>query len=140
MATLAQIRTGFKTTIQAAVTGLTVYDTVPEVTNLPAVVVMPRSADFQVAMGRGADEWLFDLIVLVSPRDHGLAQVELDGYVTGAGASSIRQAIWNARTLGLAGTDAHVFGMDRYGATWDVGEIPNVGAALQTRVHTTGTA
>jgi len=140
MASLAQLRTGLKDTITAAIPALFGYNQVPEVANLPAFVVVPRETDFVVAMGRGADTYEFDVIVLVSRRDDGLAQTDLDAYVTGAGASSIRQAIFNARTLGLAGTDAHVYRMESYGAQWDIGEINHVGAALKVRVTTTGTA
>lgn len=140
MASLAAIRTGLKSTITTAIPALFGYSNVPEVTNLPAVVVAPRNIDFQGAMGRGLDVYEFDLIVLVSRRDDDLAQTELDAYVTGAGASSIRQAIWNARTLGLANTDAHVYRMESYGAQWDVGDLNHVGAVLKVRVSTTGTA
>lgn len=139
MASLAQVRTGLKTTI-ASPTGLIGYNQVPEVANLPAFVVVPREIDFAVAMGRGVDVYEFDVIVLVSRRDDGLAQTDLDAYVTGAGSSSIRQAVWNGRTLGLADTDAHVYRMESYGAQWDIGEINHVGAALKVRVTTPGTA
>ena len=140
MASLTAIRTALKTTVTASVPSLFGYDVVPEVTNLPAIVVMPRSADFEGAMGRGLHVYEFDLIVLVSRRDDALAQKELDTYLTGAGASSIYLAIWNANTLGLTDTKAQVSGMESYSAQWDVGDIPNIGAVLKVRVATTGTA
>lgn len=140
MSSVAQIRTAMKTTITTAISGLFGYDQVPEVVNLPAVVVVPRSSDFAAAMGRGLDVHEFDVIVLVSRRDDGLAQTDLDAYVTGAGSSSIRQAIWNARTLGLSDADAHVYGMESYGAEWDIGTLNHVGAVLKVRVSTTGNA
>lgn len=140
MASLTDIRSGLKTTISAAIPALHCYNTVPEVTNLPALVTLPVDCNFDGAMGRGTDTYEIDLYVLVSRRDDSLAQAELDTFVTGAGSSSIRQAIFNARALGLTGTDAHVTGMSRYGATFDVGEINNLGAVLRVQVHTTGTA
>lgn len=141
MASLSAIRTALKTTIAAGVTGIQGYETVPEVTNLPAFVVIPRSTDFTGAFGRGLDTYLFDVIVLVSRRDDQLAQLDLDPYVNGFGSSSIRQAVFNARNLGLAdGTDATVTGMSDYGATYDVGDIDNVGARLTVQVLTSGTA
>lgn len=140
MASLAQIRTALKTTITAAVPALFGYDTVPQVANLPAFVVVPRTTDFNVAMGRGTDTYEFDVIVLVSRGDDGLAQTALDAYINGFGSSSIRQAIWGARTLGLSNVDATVTGMSTYGGEWDIGELPHMGAALKVRVHTTGTA
>lgn len=140
MSSVAQIRTALKSTITDAITGLFGYNQVPEVANLPAVVVVPRASEFSAAMGRGVDVHEFDVIVLVPRADDGLAQTALDAYVTGAGSSSIRQAVWNARTLGLADADAHVYAMESYGAEWDIGALNHVGAALKVRVHTTGTA
>lgn len=139
MASLAAIRTALADTISASVTGIQGYPTVPAIANLPAFVVLPRSTDFQGAMGRGLDTYTFDVIVLVSRRDDALAQADLDPFINGFGASSIRQAIFNAKTLGI-GVDARVTGMADYGAQYEVGEIDNVGARLIVEVLTTGTA
>lgn len=141
MASLQAIRTAVKTTL-AAIDDLNAYDTVPDASNLPAVVVAPVSADFDVSMGRGVDTWQIDLFVLVSDSERGLAQNQLDGLVTGAGSSSIRQAIFQARDLGLgvtSGTDAHVSGMSSYGARFTMSNLGHVGAKLRLVVHTKGT-
>lgn len=140
MASVKAIRDGLKSTIAAAIPGLNGYDTVADSVNLPAFVVVPASADFNVAMGRGADTHNFDVYVLTSWRESGLAQDDLDDYVTGAGAKSIRQAVFNAPTLGLTNTHAHVSGMRGYGARFDVAEIEHVGAILTVSVLTSGTA
>ena len=140
MATISAIRTAIKTTVTAAVTSLNGYDQVSDAVNFPALVVMPRDSDFLGAMGRGLDTHTFDLYILASYRDAGLAQGELDGFVTGAGATSVRQAIWNARALGLADTDATVTGMRGYGAKYEVGDITCLGAILELVVRTSGTA
>lgn len=140
MASLSAVRDGVKATLASAITDLHVYDTVPERPNLPAVIVQPVSADFTVAMGRGTDTWEFDLSVLVSAGDIGVGQDALDGYVSGAGARSVRQAVFNARTLGLADTDAHVARMDRYGMQFEAAGVDHVGATLRLIVHTKGTA
>lgn len=139
MATLKAIRDAVKTTLEAAITTLHAYDTVPDSPNLPAVVVKPVESDFYKAMGRGTDEWQFDLEVLVSTADLDLGQDTLDDLVTGAGSNSIRQAIFNARTLGLSGTDASVAGMTEYGIT-TAADIPHIGAVLRLVVLTSGTA
>lgn len=141
MASLEQIRDGIKTTIETAITTLHVYDTVPDSANvLPAVIVVPFTSDFEVAMSRGVDTWEFDLWVLVSMSEMGIKQDSLDAYVSGAGSSSIRQAIFNARTLGLSGTDAHVSQMLEYGARFATAGYPHLGARLRLLVHTPGTA
>lgn len=139
MATLKAIRDAVKTTLDAAIATLHVYDTVPDVVNLPAVVVKPVLSDFHKAMGRGVDQWEFDLEVLVSTADLDLGQDALDEFVNGSGSNSIRQAIFNARTLGLSGTDASVAGMTEYGIT-TAADIPHIGAVLRLVVVTSGTA
>lgn len=141
MASLEAIRDGIKTTIETAVTTLHVYDTVPDSANvLPAVIVVPFTSDFEVSMGRGLDTWEFDLWVLVSMSEMGIKQDSLDAYVSGAGSSSIRQAIFNNRTLGLSSTDAHVSQMLEYGARFATAGYPHLGARLRLLVHTPGTA
>lgn len=141
MASLEVIRTAVKATL-AAIDELHAYDTVPDASNLPAVVVAPVSADFDVSMGRGVDSWQIDLFVLVSDSEPGLAQNQLDSLLTGAGPSSIRQTIFKARDLGLgaaSGTDAHVSGMSSYGARFTMSQLRHVGAKLRLVVHTKGT-
>ena len=140
MASLNQIRTAVKTTLEAAITGLTVHRTVTGQINVPAVVVRPGddTADFDVAMGRGTDTWNLDLLILISRADAELSEDQLDEYLTGAGDKSIRQAIFNARTLGLSNTDAHVSGASGYGGNFEVGGVQYAGVALRLVVHTKG--
>lgn len=141
MATLTQIRTAVQATLEAAITGLTVHRTVPGSAAGDIVVVRPADevADFNVAMARGTATYQFDLVVLVPHQDMVLAQEALDAYITGAGTRSIQQAIWNARTLGLANTDAHVSFAAGYGAEYQLGSTPYIGATLRLVVHTKGT-
>lgn len=143
MASLKDIRTAVKTTLEAAISGLTVHRTVPGTVNVPAVIVRPApddTADFWVAMDRGTDTWQLDLLVLVNRADAQLSEDTLDGYVTGSGSSSIRQAIFQAKTLGLADVNANVSGVSGYGATFEVGGVAYSGAALRLVVHTSGKA
>jgi hypothetical protein len=143
VSSLQQIRDAIKTTVGNAIAALTPYDTIPGAPVLPALAVMPapsETADFVVSMGRGTDTWRFDLVVLVSARDEDLAQDDLDGFISGAGAFSIRQAIWNARTLGLADCNAHVSGVTGYNLAYTVCSIDHVAATLRLVVHTSGTA
>jgi hypothetical protein len=139
MSSLQSIRDAIKTTLESAIDSLSAYDTVPGATNLPAVVVVPSTANFNVAMGRGTDTWEFDLAVMVPYTDADIAQDALDNYVTGAGDSSIRQAIFQNRDLGLSDTDAHISGMSDYGSRFEMAGIQNIGAKLRLVVHTKGT-
>lgn len=140
MASLAEIRSALAAAIEAAVADLTGYETVPESVNAPAFLVVPRLSNFETVFGRGTDQHIFDVIVLVSRRDDELAQLDLDPYVTGAGSSSIRQALWNDRTLGGVVDEARVTGMTDYGATFPVGLVDFVGARLTVEVMASGTA
>ncbi len=141
MASVDDIRGGIKTTIEANIASMNVYKYVPEAANvLPCVVVIPFTGAFDQAMGRGLDQWIFDLLVLVSASDDLVRQAELDAYVTGAGSNSIRQVIFNNKTLGLANTDAYVSEMVEYGMRFPVAEIDHIGARLKLIVHTVGTS
>lgn len=140
MATLAAIRTAIASTLTTALgAGTQMYDKIPGQPVLPCVCVVPDSANFDVAMGRGTDTWQIDLIVLVPSGDNETGQSRLDPYVTGAGALSIRQAIFNTRALGLSNTDAHVAAMSDYGGSFEAVDADHAGARLRLIVHTRGT-
>lgn len=140
MATLAALRDAIKTTITANISGIQVYDTVPDVTVVPAVVIYPADADFDFAMGRGSDKEEFDLYVLCQRAVADEGQNTLDELTAGSGARSIRQVIFNNPTLGLASTDAHVSGRSGYGGQFETALIQHVGAMLRLVVLTSGTA
>lgn len=147
MASLAEIRTALRTTLRAAIPGLNVYAEVPDVNQVPAVVVMPAAAsvsglacDFNGAFGRGLDTWHIDLYVLVARVEVVLAQKALDDYVTGTGPKSIRRIIYDSPDLGLSdGTDAHAEGILMYGGEFQTAKIPHVGAVVRLTVRTSST-
>lgn len=141
MASLKAIRAAVVTTIETQIPSLTGYPTVPDAANTPAFVVEPVDADFEVAMGRGTDTWNFNLHVLASFAVSELGQDALDEYVTGAGSKSIRQVVFNNKTLGLTNTTAHIAGLlaGSYGAQFETASIQHVGATLRLVVHTLGT-
>ena len=143
MASLKQIRTAVKTTLEANLTGINVHRTVPGSAAGVVVVCRPaddETADFIVAMGRGSDTWRFDLLVLVPSSSLAPGQDTLDDYITGAGNKSVRQVVFNNRHLGLTeDTDAHVSGVFGYGADYRLGNTDYLGATLRLTVHTKGT-
>lgn len=141
MASLEAVRDAIKQTLRTTITALfDVYDTVPDEVELPCVVVVPKAADFTVVMARGADQWRFDLVVLVSSTDAAIAQDSLDSFVSGAGDNSIRQCIFQNNTLGLSGTHAHISAMTDYGGQFEAAGIDHIGATLTLVVLTPGTA
>lgn len=138
MSTLTEIRAAIKTTLKAAIPELSVYDTVPEVNNVPAVIIEPHDADYASSMSLDT-EWQIDLFVLVSSADVRRAQKELDSYITGYGSNSIRQAIHDTPDLGLPDTTAFIRRMHGYNGTYETAKLKYVGAILRMHV-VTGTA
>ena len=144
MATLQAIRDGIANVIKGQIPSLHVYDTVPDATNFPAVIVQPdpkKSADLQGAFARGMDTWHVLIYVLV-PRgtDVRAAQEKLDRFITGGGDRSVREALWNRPDLGLAETDLNAVGVEAYGGSFDTANTPCLGAILRTEVRTSGRA
>lgn len=144
MASLTEVRAALKATLKAAITDLNVYSEVPDVQQLPAVVVMPAApslsglaCNFNGSFGRGMDEWTLDLYVLVGRTDGALAQQRLDPYVTGKGPKSIREILFQNAAIGLSdGTDVHAEGIRLYGGFFETAGIAHVGAVLRITVRT----
>lgn len=141
MASLQQIRDGLKTTLENNIAGLRVYDIVPDYSiNFPVAIVLPTSITFGLAMQRGTDLYNFDILVAVQRGESRTAQDALDLYITGAGSSSLRQAIFNNRTLGLSDTDASVTGVSNYAGDVNLNGIDAIGANISLEVYTKGTS
>lgn len=141
MASIAQVRAGIQAVIENAIPDLTVYRTVEEVAHPPAVVIAlaaDDTCDFTGAMARGMDTWQYDLYVLTLYTDAEIGQDDLDLLIDGAGARSIRQAIYNNRSLGLTRTDAHVARVSQYGSSFESADLQHIGAVLRLIVHTRG--
>lgn len=140
MGTLAALRDAIRTTIKTNIPGIEVYDTVPDVAVVPAVVIYPADADFDFAMGRGTDREEFDLYVLCQRAVADEGQNTLDELTAGSGDRSIREVIFNNPTLGLESTDAHVSSRSGYGGQFETALVPHIGALLRLVVVTSGTA
>jgi hypothetical protein len=128
MATLVQIREQIKATLEQV--GLRCYAQKPPDIQPPCVIVRPESGEFDGAMGRGSDKYTVELDVYCSSASDRAAQNSLDDYVSGYGAKSIRQAIFNDPTLrtdpnrnvaGVATMTAYVSGFSGYGPDQESG-------------------
>ena len=140
MSTLAEITDGMKTTLNN-ISGLRCYDNVPDMgLNFPAAFIVPTDIQFDLAMQRGTDLYTFDLLVAVQRADSRTAQDKLDAFITGSGSSSIRQIIFNNRTLGLSDTDARVVNVSNYAADVNLNGIDGVGANMTIEVYTKGSS
>jgi|TARA_R100001463_G_C3509662_1_gene219830 hypothetical protein len=140
MAALSEIRDGIKTTI-SGISGIRCYDVIPDnAINFPVAIILPQEIQFDQAMQRGTDRYTFTVLVAVQRADARTAQDKLDEYITGAGSNSVRQAIFNNRTLGLSDTDARVMSVSNYAADVNLNGIDGVGANLEVEVYTKGSS
>jgi hypothetical protein len=137
VATLAQIRDGVKTTLEAAISGLKVYPRIQSVNVLPAVVVYPAEVDPLVTSGRASVSWQLDLYVLTSAGETEISQYRLDELIDTGGARSVIAALFGT-DLGLPDTDCLVTGISGYGTAYESVVPDHVGAVLRLLVHTTG--
>tara|TARA_R100000951_G_C2587185_1_gene163804 strand:+ start:324 stop:749 length:426 start_codon:yes stop_codon:yes gene_type:complete len=141
MAALQEVRDGIKTTLENNISGLRVYDVVPDYAlNFPVAIVLPVNINFNIAMQRGTDQYTFDILVAVERGNSRTAQDKLDQYITGQGSSSLRQAIFNNRTLGLDNTDATITGVSNYAADVNLNGIDAIGANVSLEVYTKGSS
>ena len=62
MAALTDVRDAIKTTLGNNITGLRVYDVVPDYAlTFPLAVVIPQNITFNISMQRGTDLYVFDI-------------------------------------------------------------------------------
>jgi hypothetical protein len=129
---LTEIRDALKRTIGQS--GLHVYETVPDVSNTPAAVILPDISNYGNAFGMGSDEYEFDIAVLVAAHNIRDAQRQLDAFVTGQGQKSIREYLFRNSDLGLGDVDCHVRGFKGYGGNFKSSITNSVGAVLRVCV------
>lgn len=134
--TLGEIRDALKATLNGL--GLQVYRSIVDVANFPAVIIdlaQKPSITYTGAFAMGGDEYFFDFIVFVANTDTVNAQNILDAYVTGQGAKSIRQALFNG--INLDGADAMAMSVSSYGIESKVASINVIGAVVRVVVAVT---
>ena len=140
MASISAIREGLKARMDT-IPGLrnhawVVGDIVP-----PATVIIPGNpssksqpvVNFDATMGRGSDDFLFTIVLMVSNKVERVAQDQLDAYLDGSGATSIREAIAADGTLGGVAHFTNVTGVRDYGLVTYGGQT-YVGAELIVEV------
>lgn len=114
MASVTALREGLATRLNT-ITRMQAHAQVPgQVVPLAAVVEL-ESISFDATMGRGSDDFLFTVLVLVSAAVDKPAQEKLDALLDGAGADTVKGAVEGDATLGGAADFARVAGVRRYG-------------------------
>lgn len=97
----SQVRDGLKTRLQT-ISGLRVFDTIPENPQPPAAIVGQLDMNFDIDNARGLDLATVEVYLLVQRMDIRSGQDKLDAYLAGTGAGSVKAAIEGDKTLGGA--------------------------------------
>jgi hypothetical protein len=97
---VTNVRAGLKTRL-ATISGLRVWDSIPDQVTPPGAVVGQLDFTFDIDNARGLDIANCDIYVIVQRFDARSSQNQLDDYL-GSGAKSIKTAIEADRTLGGA--------------------------------------
>jgi hypothetical protein len=82
------------------ITGLRVYDRIPDVVVPPCAVVGQLDFTFDIDNARGLDQASVDIFVIVQRISERAGQDKLDELLAGTGNKSIKTAIESDRTLG----------------------------------------
>jgi hypothetical protein len=133
--TLWELRKAVKTTIANYCTvPLNQYGVVEDMGETPAVIVEPRSADYEGAFGGRSDVWSFNLFVVVARTDADSNYAELDELISGSGDGSIVTALRDHSDLGIDGVTATVKSMTGYGGSFQWYGEPHTGAILRVEI------
>jgi hypothetical protein len=93
------VRDALKKNLQT-ITGLRVYDLIPDVIVPPCAVVGQLDFTFDIDNARGLDQASVDVYVIVQRISERTGQDALDNYLAGSGKGSIKTAIESDRSLG----------------------------------------
>ena len=130
MASMSQLRTALASSM-SSITGLRTSATIPDNPRPPIAVVMPDRVLYDLNARRGADTFLFTIILLVGRADDRAAQNNLDNYIVGD--NSIKAAIEADRTLGGKANTCRVTEMNSY-ASMIIGETVYLAANFAVEV------
>lgn len=90
------------------ITGLRVYDTVPDGLIPPALVIGQLSIEWDLVFARGADSATVDLILIAGRMSDRAAQDYLDSFLTATGTNSIKTKVEADQTLDGSVTSVRV--------------------------------
>ena len=82
------------------ISGIRVYDTIPDVVVPPCAIVGQLDFTFDVDNMRGLDQASVDVFVIVQRISERTGQEKLDAFLAGSGNGSIKTALESDRTLG----------------------------------------
>ena len=99
MIKINQVRDALGKNLQT-ITGLRVYDTIPDVVVPPCAIVGQLDFTFDINNMRGLDQASVDVFVIVQRFSERAGQDRLDNLLAGTGSGSIKTALESDRTLG----------------------------------------
>ena len=99
MTNINGVRDALKANLQT-ITGLRVYDLIPDVVVPPCAIVGQLDFTFDIYNARGLDQASVDIFVLVQRISERAGQDKLDLLLAGSGSGSIKTALESDRTLG----------------------------------------
>jgi len=118
----------------AGITGLRTSAFMPDSPSPPQAIVTPRRITYDSSFARGMDEYEMIVTVIVGRVEERTAQRNLDGYLSGAGSTSIKQRLEQDRTLGGKCQTLRVTQMSQYTAI-PVGEMSYLAAELVVQMY-----
>ena len=136
MADVAQIRAGIATRL-ATIADLQVNDSPLEAIVPPTAVVGEVTVDYDLSFGRGLDAFTFKVRLYASRADVESGVDELDAFMSGSGARSVKAAVEADRTLGGAAHDCRVRTADNFGV-YDVGSTAYLGVEFTISAQAKG--
>lgn len=119
------------------VQGLRCYANLLDSINPPAFIVAEYEIEFDQTFARGLDVVLFTCAVRVARASERSGQNQLDGYFSGSGGGTLKQALEADKTLGGAAQTLRVERIHSYGQ-YEVGEEKYFGANIDIRVWGSG--
>jgi hypothetical protein len=105
MASYSSVRSGLKTRLETISSpAWQVYARAPGNPVIPCAIVLPGQPAivFDATMGRGSDDLRYRVLVLIGKPDDELAQENLDPYLAGSGAQSVKAAVEGAAIAGTS--------------------------------------
>lgn len=90
------------------ITGLRVYDTIPDGLVPPAAVIGQLSIDFDLTLVKGVESGSVDIMVIAGRMSERAAQDYLDNLLQSTGNSSVKTKVESDQTLGGATTSVRV--------------------------------
>lgn len=123
----------------ATIAGLATYGYVPDSIIAPTFFAGEVDITYDAAYARGMDDIRVTCKILAAPATEvQTGQQRLDGYLKGAGPTSLKAAIESDDTLGGACDDLRVERVQGY-RLYELGGVTYIGAELIVRVIGSGT-